>query len=75
LTYAYTLTSLQTLEHLENAFYHGALSKYDEEDFQKAGFPPFARGRFIEIAQHEAQHVALLSDALGPAATKPCTYT
>jgi len=63
-----------TLEHLENAFYSGALSKYTQEDFVNAGFPAWARGRIVEIGQHEAAHVAFLSDALGDKATQPCTY-
>ncbi|TFK38842.1 ferritin-like domain-containing protein [Crucibulum laeve] len=63
-----------TLEHLENAFYAGALEKFDEGAFKKAGLPSWARGRFVQIAAHEAAHVKFLSDALGDKATKPCTY-
>ena len=32
------------------------------------------RQRIENVAEHEAQHVALLSGALGAAATQPCTY-
>jgi hypothetical protein len=39
-----------------------------------AGFPDWVRNRIENIAQHEAQHVSLLSSALGSAATQPCTY-
>jgi hypothetical protein len=42
-----------TLEHLENAFYSGALAKYDEKAFTDAGLPSFARARFVEVGQHE----------------------
>ncbi|KAG8710378.1 hypothetical protein FRC09_000161 [Ceratobasidium sp. 395] len=63
-----------TLEHLENAFYKGALEKFDADAFKKAGFEPFVRGRFQQIVDHEATHVQFLSDALGDKATKPCTY-
>jgi len=63
-----------TLEHLENSFYSGALAKYDEAAFKKAGLPSWARGRFEQIASHEAAHVAFLSNALGSNATQPCTY-
>ncbi|KAG8729481.1 hypothetical protein FRC12_020949 [Ceratobasidium sp. 428] len=63
-----------TLEHLENAFYKGALEKFDANAFKKAGFKPFVRGRFQQIADHEATHVQFLSGALGDKATKPCTY-
>ncbi|KAK8865777.1 hypothetical protein IAR55_000924 [Kwoniella newhampshirensis] len=64
-----------TLEHLENAFYHGFLDQFDDAAFTNAGFPDWVRGRVKNIAEHEAQHVALLSGALGSAATQPCTYS
>ncbi|KAF8149443.1 ferritin-like domain-containing protein [Crassisporium funariophilum] len=63
-----------TLEHLENAFYHDALAKFDAKAFTDAGLPPFARGRFQQVADHEAAHVAFLSGALGDKATKACKY-
>ncbi|KAI0351019.1 hypothetical protein OH77DRAFT_978128 [Trametes cingulata] len=63
-----------TLEHLESAFYSSALAKYDAKAFADAGFPDFVRGRFVQIAEHEAAHVSLLSGALGAQATKPCEY-
>lgn len=64
-----------TLEHLENSFYSGALSKFSDSDFTEAGAESFARGRFTQIAAHEASHVQFLSSALGSAATQPCNYT
>ncbi|KAL0950675.1 hypothetical protein HGRIS_007459 [Hohenbuehelia grisea] len=63
-----------TLEHLENAFYAGALAKFDEKAFAAAGLPPWARGRFVQVGKHEQQHVEFLSAALGDKATKPCEY-
>ncbi|WWC99578.1 hypothetical protein V866_006482 [Kwoniella sp. B9012] len=63
-----------TLEHLENAFYHQYLGQFDQAAFQKAGYPDWVRNRIENIAEHEAQHVALLSGALGSAATQPCSY-
>jgi len=39
-----------------------------------AGYPDWVRNRVENIASHEAQHVALLSGAIGAAATQPCTY-
>ncbi|KAJ9118431.1 hypothetical protein QFC24_006262 [Naganishia onofrii] len=63
-----------TLEHLENAFYKGALEQFDAAAFTAAGFPTWVRERFSQIAEHEASHVALLSGALGSAAVQPCTY-
>ncbi|WWC66440.1 uncharacterized protein I206_100342 [Kwoniella pini CBS 10737] len=64
-----------TLEHLENAFYHQYLGQFDQAAFKKAGYPDWVRNRIENIAEHEAQHVALLSGALGSAATQPCTYS
>lgn len=63
-----------TLEHLESAFYSGALAKFDDKAFTDAGLPTFARGRFVQVGQHEQAHVAFLSAALGANATMPCTY-
>ncbi|KAI0031954.1 ferritin-like domain-containing protein [Vararia minispora EC-137] len=63
-----------TLEYLENAFYSGALAKFSQADFIKAGLPVFARGRFEQISTHEASHVAFLQQALGNQSTRPCTY-
>jgi rubrerythrin len=63
-----------TLEHLENAFYSGALEKFNAHAFAKAGFPSWVRERFEQIAKHEQEHVQFLSTALGSAATQPCTY-
>ncbi|KAK4688567.1 hypothetical protein P7C73_g1541, partial [Tremellales sp. Uapishka_1] len=64
-----------TLENLENDFYHGGLSKFSAEDFKNAGFPSWVRDRMAQIGEHEAQHVALLSGALGTAAPAPCQYS
>jgi len=63
-----------TLEHLENAFYSGALAKYSDADFDKAGLPAFARKRFVQIGEHEAAHVAFLQGAIGDSAVKACEY-
>jgi hypothetical protein len=63
-----------TLEHLEDAFFSGGISQFSEKDFLHAGFPPFVRGRFAEVAQHEHDHVLFLEGVLGDQATKPCTY-
>lgn len=64
-----------TLEHLENAFYSGALAKYDAKAFTDAGLPSFARARFAEVAAHESAHVEFLSKTLGKNATAACNYT
>jgi hypothetical protein len=76
-----------TLEHLENAFYTDALSKFDAAAFESAGFPPWVRNRrvclfslannsrFEQISGDEASHVAFLTAALGSSATQACNYT
>ncbi|KAJ7771452.1 ferritin-like domain-containing protein [Mycena metata] len=64
-----------TLEHLENAFYSGALAAFNQSAFDETELPDSARGRFAQIGQHEKQHVELLSTVLGSNATKPCNYT
>ncbi|KAJ7184485.1 ferritin-like domain-containing protein [Mycena filopes] len=74
-TDAQILNYALTLEHLENAFYHQALADYDEDAFADAGFGSGARDAFLQIAEHEAEHVAFLSAALGPNATQPCNYS
>jgi len=64
-----------TLEHLENAFYTDALSKFDAAAFESVGFPPWVRNRFEQISGDEASHVAFLTAALGSSATQACNYT
>jgi len=64
-----------TLEYLEAAFYKGALAKFNAAAFKKAGYPSWVRGRFEQIAEHEAEHVTFLAGALGDAATKACEYS
>ena len=63
-----------TLEHLENTFYSQGLSNFSAEDFANAGFQPWVRARFEQIASHEATHVQFLQKALGDKATQPCEY-
>jgi len=64
-----------TLEHLENNFYSTALTKFSQDDFKAAGYPDWVRNRVSQIGAHEAQHVALLSGALGQDAVQPCDYS
>ncbi|CAD6578939.1 MAG: hypothetical protein TREMPRED_002313 [Tremellales sp. Tagirdzhanova-0007] len=63
-----------TLEHLESAFYTQALSSFTAANFTAAGFPDSVRERFLQISEHESQHVKLLSSALGNDSVQPCTY-
>jgi len=64
-----------TLEHLEDTFYKRYLAQFSADDFEEAGYPDWVRNRIEQISGHEAQHVALLSGALGDAATQACNYT
>jgi hypothetical protein len=64
-----------TLEHIEYAFYTGALAKFDEKCFEEAGLPWGTRDRFVQIAAHETVHVELLTGALGDQAVQPCQYS
>ncbi|KAI0773001.1 ferritin-like domain-containing protein [Trametes elegans] len=63
-----------TVSHLESALIHGGLAKYSTNDFVKAGYPAWVRGRFQQIADNEAAHVALLQEELGSDAPAACTY-
>ncbi|KAG5643317.1 hypothetical protein DXG03_001201 [Asterophora parasitica] len=63
-----------TLEHLEDAFYKLGLSRFNQRSFDNAGLPAGAREQFVQISQHESEHVAFLTGLLGSKATKPCTY-
>jgi hypothetical protein len=64
-----------TLEHLEDTMYRGVLAKWDAHAFERAGFAPFVRGRYAQIAAQEASHVAFLTAALGADAVPACEYT
>jgi len=66
------------LEHLENVFYKGALKKFTEADFEKAGFPYFYYRNLQFIAKDEESHVDLLEAGLKAAGSAPneaCTYS
>jgi len=63
-----------TLEHLEATYYAQALANFTQADFEAAGYPDWVRNRYEQIASHEADHVTLLTGALGNASTAACTY-
>ena len=67
-----------TLEHLENVFYKGAISKFSLKDFTDAGFSAAYYNNLKYITHDEEQHVMLLTSALTTAGAKPvaaCTYS
>ena len=65
-----------TLEHLEVAYYTLALQQlFTQSDFIQAGYTPLIFQRFVEIGQHEEEHVALITAALGDQATQACNYS
>lgn len=74
-TEALILNYALALEHLENAFYAEALQRFNQSAFTSAGYNAFARGRFVQISEHEQAHVKILNQTLGANATKPCNYT
>ena len=65
---------LLTLQHVENAFFAQGLDTFADSDFADAGYPTWVRNRISQIADHEAAHVADMTDALGADAPAACTY-
>lgn len=66
-----------TLEHLEDAFYKEALSKWSVNDFTKAGFTSAFYNQLRYISYDEATHVMYLENGLKAAGLKPveaCEY-
>lgn len=66
-----------TLEHLEDAFYKDALSKWSVDDFTKAGFTSDFYNQLKYVSYDEATHVLYLESGLKAAGLKPveaCEY-
>ncbi|KAF9950013.1 hypothetical protein BGZ72_008247 [Mortierella alpina] len=66
-----------TLENLEAEFYKQGLAKFNATAFTDAGFNASIRERFVQIGQHESDHVATITSALNGTKVKPvpiCTY-
>ncbi|KAF9218847.1 hypothetical protein BS17DRAFT_798437 [Gyrodon lividus] len=69
------LNFVLALEHMGKAFYDQSLAKYCQEDFLHNGLPTWARGRWVEVVEHQATYVSFLQNILGGEAVQPCTYT
>lgn len=66
-----------TLEHLENAFYKGALSAWSVDDFTNSNFTEDFYSQLKYIAHDEETHVLFLEAGLtmaGVAPVEACTY-
>ncbi|KAF4616825.1 hypothetical protein D9613_008237 [Agrocybe pediades] len=62
---------------LEFAFFERGLSRYSEEDFRRAGYPNWVRGRYQQIKEHEKIHLNFLESAVttsGVENVQPCNY-
>jgi len=64
-----------TLEFLEVAFYTRGLQLFSESDFLDADYTPLVFRRFVEILDHEKEHVKILTNALGNQAPNACNYS
>ena len=66
---------LAVLENIEVAFYNCGLIQFDDAAFDNANYDPEVRRRFVEIFQHEKDHLAVLNNVLGDKAPHACNYT
>jgi len=65
------------LSQLEGAFYEKILGQFDQNTFRQAGFPDFARGRFMQIKEHVCAHTDFFYEAIrlsGADTVNPCRY-
>ncbi|TBU30375.1 ferritin-like domain-containing protein [Dichomitus squalens] len=63
-----------SLHYVETAFYQQGLLHFDDQAFSDAGFEPWVRGRFEQIAMHGQTHTTTTLSALGNDSFSPCTY-
>ncbi|KAG9069294.1 hypothetical protein KI688_010193 [Linnemannia hyalina] len=76
-----TLTALNyalSLEHLGAEFYKQGLAKFNASDFTNGGFHDNVRNRFVQIGDHESEHVSILTSAItsmNGTAVPACNYT
>jgi len=63
------------IENMEHAFYTGAFAMFSDTAFENAGFAPYIRERFLQIANREYEQREYLAEILGDDALAPCNYT
>ena len=68
------LQTALSLNYAVDAFQQQALQTFDDADFARAGFEPWVRGRYTQIAAHDAVQAQALAAVLGDDAFPPCTY-
>ncbi|CDO75992.1 hypothetical protein BN946_scf184922.g5 [Trametes cinnabarina] len=66
---------LLATQQVGSALFTQGLDQFADTDFADAGYPAWVRNRIEQIADHEAAHVADLTETLGADAPAPCTYT
>ncbi len=53
-----------TLEHLEATFYREANATFTDQDYINAGYQASVREKIVDIGEHEATHVATLTQVI-----------
>ena len=69
--------TVDSIQHLENAFYRGGLENITQTQFAQAGFDAAFYANLLQVAQDEANHVAFLTAGLTAAGANPpaeCVY-
>jgi len=61
-------------EYIELDLFYNGLAVFSAEDFERAGLGPEDRALIAYMANQEISHATLLTNLLGPAAPKMCTY-
>ncbi|KAF9889584.1 hypothetical protein FE257_007092 [Aspergillus nanangensis] len=61
-------------EYIELDLFHDGLARFSEADFTAAGLNPEDRYLIQFMAEQEVGHATMLTNILGPAAPKQCTY-
>ncbi|KAI0324991.1 hypothetical protein GY45DRAFT_1375106 [Cubamyces sp. BRFM 1775] len=65
---------LLTLQHVKNAFFSQGLDTFAYTNSADADYPTWVSNHILQIADHEAAHVADMTNALSEVAPAACTY-